>query len=448
MQSNGFSRNGVPANPARGGHGQQLLLGWSSGQESFDLLPGPGSRQGNDSAVTYDGDAPLLTFAPTGAGKGRGVLIPNALLHDGPLVAIDPKGEITACCARQRQRLGQKVAVLDPFHVVTERSSGLNPLDLLDLPGSAADSDAEMLASLLAAGHEFAREPFWNDTANWLVEGLIAHIATTEAPKNRHLGRVREWLFASDLTMSLARLLDTNGVRSRMAAEKFISYLEAPDHQTRPSIITTARTYFNALSSESVAATLRASTFSLRDVLEGRPLSIFIVIPPDKLESHKPLLRLWVGTLLTTVMRRPHIPRQRTLFLIDEAAQLGTLPALRTAVTLLRGSGLQVWSFWQDMSQLRQLYPEDWQTMVNNSAVVQAFGVNNHQMAREWSELFGRPASELSGMRPEQAIVQVQGQGCHICRRPDYLRDPQFKDLYDPNPRFALQAQPGRPGGR
>ena len=34
--------------------------------------------------VTYDGDAPLLTCAPTGAGKGRGVLIPKLLSYPGP----------------------------------------------------------------------------------------------------------------------------------------------------------------------------------------------------------------------------------------------------------------------------------------------------------------------------------------------------------------------------
>ncbi len=427
-----------------------LLLGWeeSAAPGTLEFARKAASSPHDSQAVVYAGDAPLITFAPTGSGKGRGVLIPNGLLHDGPLIAVEPKGELTECCARQRQSLGQQVAVLDPFRGVTDRSSGLNPLDLLNLPGSAVDSDAEMLASLLAAGHQFTTDPFWNDMATGLIGGLIAHIATTEVPENRHLGRVRDWLFHDDLDMALAKILDANAVRCRMAHEQFVAYLTAPPDRTRPSIRTTACSYVNALASANVAETLRASSFNLRDVLEGRPLSIFIVIPPDKLESHKALLRLWVGTLLTAVMRRPYIPRQRTLFLIDEAAQLGSLPSLRTAVTLLRGSGLQVWPFFQDVSQLKLLYPQDWQTMVNNSAVVQAFGVNNHLMAKEWSELFGRPSSELSGMQPEQTIVQVQGQGCRICRRPDYLRDPLFKDLYDPNPRFALQGPPVRRGGR
>jgi len=193
----------------------------------------------------------------------------------------------------------------------------------------------------------------------------------------------------------------------------------------------------NGLGSAEVAATLKASTFRLQDVVEGRPLSIFIVIPPHKLESHRGLLRLWVGTLLTAVIRRKRIPPQRTLFLIDECAQLGTLPALRQAVTLLRGAGLQVWSVWQDLSQLRMHYPLDWQTMVNNSAVLQVFGINNNLMAKEWSELLGKDPAELLRLAPDQAALCMHGQGTRICRRPDYLADRAFAGLYDANPRFA-----------
>src|SRR3546814_14619691 len=51
-------------------------------------------------------------------------------------------------------------------------------------------------------------------------------------------------------------------------------------------------------------------------------------------------------------MRRRARPEASTLFVLDEAAQLGTFNELRQAVTLLRGYGLQTWSFWQDASQL------------------------------------------------------------------------------------------------
>jgi type IV secretion system protein VirD4 len=420
-----------------------LLLGWAQGDAAGS--PGFARREGASpekfEAVYYDGDAPLLTLGTTGSGKGRGAVIVNALLHDGPLIALDIKAEILHVAGRHRQRMGP-VVVFDPFHIAVERSAGLNPFDLLSLPGSNVECDAEMLATLLSAGHEFRTDPFWNDMANGLVGGLIAHVATTGSPANRHLGRVREWLFNDDMDMAIARALDANAVPNRMAREQLVSYLAAPIDRTRPSIRTVACSYVNALGCANVAETLRASTFNLRDVMDGRRMSIFICIPPDKLESHKSLLRLYLGTLMTAISRRKCMPRQRTLCIIDECAQLGTLSALRQATTLLRGSGLQVWSFWQDLSQLKLLYPQDWQTMVNNSAVIQAFGVNNHMMAQELSALFGRQPGELLGMRLEEEVLHVQGQGSRICRRPDYLRDPLFAGLFDPNPRFALQERP------
>jgi hypothetical protein len=48
-----------------------------------------------------------------------------------------------------------------------------------------------------------------------------------------------------------------------------------------------ASSYIGALGSEQVVETLRTSSIRLQDVYDGRPLTIDIVIPPEKLESHK-----------------------------------------------------------------------------------------------------------------------------------------------------------------
>jgi type IV secretion system protein VirD4 len=445
MQSNGFYRRRTAANPSGGWNGRHLLLGWKKGgtQDSIGLPPLTGLRDGDGGAVTYDGDAPLLSCAPTGKGKGRGVLMPNILWYPGPVIANDIKGELFQVTARRRRELGQQVVVFDPFQLVTTQSDSLNVLDLLMLPRSDFESDSEMFASLLAVGNEYKTDPYWNTMANGLIAGLIAHIATYP-PQERHLGQLRAWLHHQDLDMAIASMLDKDQVRSRMARDLFIAYLSAPPEQTRPCIRSMACGYVSVLGSEQVLRTLRSSSFRLQDVYDGKPLTIYIVIPPEKLESHKALLRLWVGTLLTAVVRRTTMPRERTLFLIDEAAQLGTLPILRQAITLLRGSGLQTWTFWQDLSQLRQCYPNDWQTIVNNSGVLQVFGITNHHMAKEWADLLGVSPQELDQLAREDAAVLRQGQGSLVCRRPDYLKDEAFAGLFDANPRFALQGQTGR----
>jgi type IV secretion system protein VirD4 len=445
MQSNGFFRRATQASPGGGWDGQHLLLGWKrgSGQESFGLPPGLGMGGSNAEAVTYDGDAPLLSCAPTGKGKGRGVLIPNLLHYPGPVIAMDIKGELFQVTGRRRREMGQHVVVFDPFHLVTKQSDSLNFLDLLTLPRSDFESDSEALSSLLGVGNEYKTDPYWNTMANGLIAGLIAHIATYP-PQERHLGQLRAWLHHQDLEMAIATMLDKDQVRSRMARDLFIAYLSAPPEQTRPCIKAMACSYVSALGSEQVLQTMRSSSFRLQDVYDGKPLTIYIVIPPEKLESHKALLRLYVGTLLTAVVRRTTMPRQRTLFLIDEAAQLGTLPILRQAITLLRGSGLVAWTCFQDLGQLRQCYPNDWQTIVNNSGVLQVFGITNHHMAKEWGELLGVSPQELGQLAREDVAVLRQGDGSVVCRRPDYLKDGVFAGQFDANPRFALQGQVGR----
>jgi type IV secretion system protein VirD4 len=300
-----------------------------------------------------------------------------------------------------------------------------------------------MFASVLAVGHEFGTDRYWNDCATALTAGLLAHLMSDAWDGERSLNALRELLYDVELDYTLGHLLASGAVRSRVARHELSAYLAIPAEKTRPCVHSTATTYVKMLGSAAVAEALGPSSFDLQDVVDGRPLSVFLIIPPEKLESHRGLLRLWVAALLCAVTSRRRLPEQRTLFILDECAQLGTFPLLRQAVTLLRGYGLQVWSFWQDLSQLRELYPHDWQAMVNNAEVLQVFGLRNNQMAREWCDFFGREAAELLEVRPEEVILFTPGEGYRRCRRPDYLRDRAFAGLFDPNERFHPPG-PGR----
>jgi type IV secretion system protein VirD4 len=427
-------RHSRPAPAAADG----LLLGWERPpQPPFGFGSSGDGPHATDQPVHYPGDNHLLAVAPTGTGKGRSFLLPLLLTYPGPVIVIDVKGEAYHVTARRRREMGHAVYALDPFHQVSERSACLNPVDLCKLPGSSLECDAEMLASTLAVGHEFATDRYWNDTATPLIAGLLAHTATTAEPAERNLNTLRKHLYHDDMDYQLAVWLDTKIVTSQMARDEFVSYLSAPADKTRPCIRSTACTYVKALGSRDVADCLARSSFDLNDVIEGKPLSIYLVIPPEKLESHKVLLRLWVATLLTAICRRRHVPRQRTLFLLDEAAQLGSLPALRQAVTLLRGYGLQMFTFWQDLSQLKLLYPQDWETILNNSGALALFGLTPLMM-QKWAEVLGVEPAELRRLSADEAFLSTSA-GYRTVRRLDYLRDPLFTGLHDPNPRFSLQ---------
>jgi type IV secretion system protein VirD4 len=428
--------------------GSALFLGWdgTAHKPVMGLKP---TRHETSAKVplTYGGDGHLLTVAPTGAGKGVGAIIPALLSYPGSIIVTDIKGENYQVTARYRREvLGQQVVVLDPFGLVTgkdQQGDKLNPFDLFKIPGSDIESDAEMLAAQLAVGHEFSTDRYWEDTGRGLVSGLVADVATASPPEKRNLCTLRELLYNDDLDYTLAVALDTRRkTMSPLARDEFIAYLAAPSDKTRPCIRTTATTFVKCLGSTAVAKSLEKSTFSLNDLLHNKPMTIYMVLPPEKLHSHRGLLRLWVVSLLTVVMRRTRLPKQRTLFLLDEASQLGSLDLLPQAVSLLRGYGLQLWTFWQDLSQMIKLYPNNWESLVNNAAVLQVFGVPGHASRNSWRLILGDADAQLaSELHPEEMLVAITGQKTARHTRANYLTDKAFAGRFDANQRFLGSSQ-------
>src|SRR5262245_32046853 len=421
-----------------------LLLGWKS-DDGKKLPMGVAEPRAPEPAI--DGEIPILcgedrhlvTIAPTGAGKGRGVIIPNLLRFEGSVIVIDPKGETWHVTARRRKEMGQEVRLLDPFGAMSKKTDSLNPFELFQRTGALLDADAEMLASLLAGDAGFDKEPFWDNWGRSLMAGVIAAVAETSPASEKHFGKVREILMSDDAVYNLAALIENHDQLNRLSKQNISSFLPITE-QTRSGILSTAQSYLKVVNSDSALRSLSKSTISLDAVRKGEPMTIYIVIPPDKLESHGALLRLWVGALMLTVMGRKRRPKRSTLFLLDECAQLGEFGPLRQSMTLLRGYGLQVWPFFQDLSQLQRLYPKDWRTIFNNAGVFQLFGVANHLMAKESSDLIGDiDADVLRKMSKDRQIIAISNDKAMSARLPDYLEDAPFQGMWDPNPMFDTE---------
>jgi type IV secretion system protein VirD4 len=59
-------------------------------------------------------------FAPVGAGKSTGLVIPFLLSCEESCVVIDFKGELALATAEARRRMGHEIVILDPYGVVTQ----------------------------------------------------------------------------------------------------------------------------------------------------------------------------------------------------------------------------------------------------------------------------------------------------------------------------------------
>ncbi|MCC9608105.1 type IV secretory system conjugative DNA transfer family protein [Blastopirellula sp. JC732] len=379
----------------------------------------------------------LATIAATGAGKAVSAAIPTLLSYPGSIVALDTKGELYDTTHRYRKEMGQQVIVLRPFAGSDQPSDRFNFTDVRHCPNFDVETDSQVLASLLATDKGFSKDPFWSITGTSLIAGMLTYIFALEAPEKCNFARLVEMLYGRDVAYDVAVRLDTQESRiPKFAYQQFASFLNMPERETRPSVLATSQSFVAPLIAPRVMAAMGESSFSIQDFRNGKPMTIYLVIPPDRMVSHASLILLWVGTLLKIIFSRTTIPRLRTLLLIDETAALGKFPLLQTAITLCRSFGGRVWTFWQSLQQIQACYPDSWRTLIDNSSL-QVFGIRSKLMARELAEVIDIDAHSLMHMSAEEQFLQLEGHNSLVCRKINYLKDRIFAGRFDPNPYYA-----------
>ncbi|MCC7060106.1 MAG: type IV secretory system conjugative DNA transfer family protein [Burkholderiaceae bacterium] len=420
-----------------------LLVGWSlesrRARRAIGFTYGHPLRSpdsGYLDPILLAGEGHLMTIAPTGAGKGTGCIIPALLRYPGAVIVVDPKGENVAITARHRREMGQAVIVIDPMGITDEVSDTLNPLDAIDIDEADAVDEVAVLAQALNAGALDERNRYWSNRGMHLAIGAMLQVlveARESGSGKGNLIAVRDMI--NEAAADPAKLAGRMLASSHPEVQRIAHMLNIGAAETIGGIISFSQEMVDFLRGERVQANIASTSFDLDAVTLGTPLSIFLVLPPHMLESHSRLLRLWLSALISCFTRRRARPPLSTLFVLDEAAQLGELPQLRQAVTLLRGYGLQTWSFWQDASQLQLLYAHDWKTMVNNCRVLQCFGALNQVAAEGMSELTGFGNGDMVlDLGPDEMVLQLAGDQAVVARLPNYLSDPAFAGLYDSNP--------------
>ncbi len=380
--------------------------------------------------ITYSGDGHVITFAPTGTGKTSGPVICNALKHPGQLVVLDIKGEVHAATAARRREMGQEVHVLDLRD--DGEPGSLNPLDLAVRSGSDPAAVARSFAAEMIERGAAEKDRFWNDWAETMIAGGVAWLLADRPLEERRVSRLFDLYNDDDVASALDDLLEQKEVNSRAARSAFGAFLQLPSENTRPSVLGTTQTHLRLFDSDLVRRVTDSTSFDLHAFIAGKPMSLYIIVPPSRLSGYRPLLRTWLSGLLLALTLRKAPPEHRTLMLCDEIGNVGRMDAFLMAATLLRSWGVTLWSFWQNPAQL-QIYGGQANTLVDNAGVVQLFGARNRRMALEFASLVGGVDAEtILSLRPNEQMLLIEG-GCPVrCRQTRCFEDAEFKELSGP----------------
>lgn len=346
----------------------------------------PGSADARP-LLRYDGGGHCLTLAPSRAGKGVGVIVPNLLTYSGSVLVTDLKGENCAVSARWRESgLGQTVHALDPFGLVGG-AARFNPMAMIDARSPDAYDDAAMLADMLVV-HQRGDAMFWTEEARALLTGLILHVATSEEAENRTLARVRQRLTARpDQFDKMLEEMSASKAAWGLPAREAHRQLQK-DPAQRAGVVASAQSQTHFLDSPRMTTVMGASSFAWESLKTGWA-SVYLVLPPERLPVYRRWVRLMLACALGSMLRVAGQPAEPVLFLLDEFAQLGRLGPVETAVRVVAGYGVRLWLFVQDFPSLRDVYEESADSFVANAGLFQAFGANDKQTAEYLSTLTG-----------------------------------------------------------
>lgn len=323
----------------------------------------------------------LLTVAPTRTGKGTCAVIPNLLTYSGSVIVNDIKGENYAVTWRARRMFGHKVIKIAPF---SRDSSHWNPFDILRGSDDIWD-DARHMAELLITD-TFGKDEFWNNSARNLLTGLILFIHQLDDEEKHTLSYLRTLLTQDqeDFELTLAEMVNSENTIAARAANVFLR----ADTKVQNSILSTLDSELAFLDSEKLMACTKTADFNFKD-LKKRKISVYLIIPPERLRTYAPFIRLFMGMAALELKRTNMKPKYPVLMLLDEFPALGRMKVIEEEISYLSGYNVRLWLFAQDLKQLATIYGENAQSIIANCAVKQFFGVADIETAQLVSRMCG-----------------------------------------------------------
>ena len=454
------------------------VFGGAKWSDEAETLDGTGKREGiyvglfphrvrgRDvfEKMHFTGDGHALTVGPSRDGKAVGVLIPGALTNTDSMFCVETKGEIAAITARRRREMGHEVYYLNPFGLNAgppyfQGQHGFNPLKRLDPDSDTFTSEVETICSALIVS-DSQESQHWAEGAKGLIGGLITEEVLRPVGNVPSLAVVRRYLTmaedAFETTMkNIVATTDHPLVRDRLTPFTSLT-------NEKRSLISTGRVQTSFLSDPCIVRALEQNDYDPADY-KRKKMTVFAMLPSRMVGRDRTFnryLRVMLSATLDAMTATPKQSERPVWVLLDDCYSLGALPVVERMMSEGAAFGIALHPVIQNLGQLKQLYGNNWETFIANSAV-RMWGAPKDWLTAEYlSKLLGQytahtqtvnARNELSIgetgrplMRPEelmsmdstQLIAMVRGcaQPLMMARLPYYDPRMGLQGMYDPNP--------------
>lgn len=428
---------------------------WANSNDVKDLVKSKGVPIGRfNGKILRNDKTHLITCAGTRSGKGIGAIIPTLLEYPDSLVCLDIKGENYAVTGAMRKEFG-KVFVLNPFDVLDIKTNSYNWLDSIDLNDKSCADKALKIASILVGGSASDKEEnHFNEQAKTLLQGVIL-LVTDEKEELRNMLTVARLIRKTPFDQLCQIMINKGDLAFGQVGEIGAQFLNNTNDKELSGILSTAQRAVRNLSNPQISKTLLKSDFDISR-LSDEKMSIYLIMPADKVSDFKDYIKVFFELAFSSIVSRKNRGKYEVLFLFDEVAQLGYMDSFPKLITLVRGMGAQLWFFFQSIGQIRSIYGKDAATLLGNATQI-FYGCNDYETAELISKTLGKKTvkefdkqankynlvsrdlmtpDEVRQLPVETPIILMAGRHPIKVDRLNYLKNREYKGLFDNNPYF------------
>lgn len=357
-------------------------------------------------------------IAPSGAGKGVSVAVPNCLVYPDSMVINDPKFELWKLTSGFRAQHGHEVFLFAP-------TSPERKTHRYNCLGYISDDPALRIDDIQKIGTYFYpdvpnTDPIWTATPRSLFLGLVLYLKETpELPCT--LGEVlRQSSIGGDEAAHFKALIEQRKAAGRplstscvMALNEFIGVEAA---ETRTGIMKSFKARLELWHNPLIDAATAENDFDLRELRKKR-MSVYIGLPLADFKRLSFLMNVFYQQLFDLNMRElpednPELKYELCL-LMDEKKICGRIDAIADAIGLIRGYRIRVVMILQNPFQLDEVYGEKTASVIREALQTKVlFGQDDEKVCQDISRYLGdQTVKARSVSRPKFFSFQGNNRG-------------------------------------
>ena len=421
--------------------------------------------------VWFDRETPHYTYlGSTGSGKSVTAVIPMCSFvatakNKRSVFITDPKGEIFNTTSKMFKDNGYNVLTLDFRHpemsnhfnilepiikeyekyIDYEKKSIVSKKDKVKFNNLAMTSLAETnrlitsLATMIMQEKTLQKDPFWNNSARNLLEGLIGFFL--EEYKKNTIKR-------NQITMTSIRKFQNSSMQEKNF-NKFKTYIDRKDYgsKSKDSLTSILNASDNTYKSITAVFGEKMSLFDDVNVanvtsdsdfdfdLLGREATALFIIVPDEDKVYFTLVTIIVGLLYKELVKLANSKENKKLpvqidWLLDEFANCPPLADIEALVSVARSRGMRFHFFIQSFSQLDNVYGKEVAQIILDNCGLIYLKTNTQDTAEQISKRLGKTTISSSSISQSLSLLDYNGNKSTSLMARDLLTPDEVKQLH------------------